>query len=257
MARRTRLLLLRITAGFFAFVFWLPSLALVDLVVGLLPAEAETSSAAGNLGYGVVGAVLIAPALASQVRRPERKIAPLQQIALVAGVLACAALASGEPVGVAGAGVVLVPLTILLALHPSRRSVLRRPRRPSVPLLALALTAAVPALVYTWSMSSNGRADLPPEDSFALVPSLWSAAAAMALGTIVVGMLAAFRPPGWPLSASCVAAAALLFGIASNINPDVAASGGRAWGAAAIAWSITWIGAAALERAKGPRAAQG
>lgn len=236
------------TAGFFAFVFLVPSLALTDLVVGLLPTDDEMSSAAGNLGYGVVAVVLIAPALASLVRRPERKIAPLQQIALVAGALACAALASGEPVGVIGAGVVLVPLTVLLALDPSRRAVLGRPRRPSIPLLALALTAAVPTLVYTWRVSSNGRADLPPDDSFAFVPSLWSAAAAMALGTIVVATLAALRPPAWPVSAGCVAAAALLFGIASNINPDVAASGGRAWGAAAIAWSITWTAAAARER---------
>jgi peptidoglycan/LPS O-acetylase OafA/YrhL len=249
MDRAPRRLPLRIAAGFFAFVFWLPSLALTDLVLGLIPDSSASSSAAGNVAYGVIGAVLIAPALASQVRRPERKIAPLQQIALVALALACAALASGEPVGVAGAVVVLIPLLVLLALHPDRRDVLRRPRRPSVPLLALALAAAVPALVYAWEVTANGRADLPPEDSFAYVPSLWSAAAGMALGAILVAVLAALRPPGWPVSAGCVAVAALLFGIASNINPDIAASGGRGWGSAAIVWSLAWIAVAARERA--------
>lgn len=167
---------------------------------------------------------------------------------MVAVALACVALASGEPVGFAGAVVVLVPLVVLLALHPDRRDVFRRPRRPSVPLLALALAAAVPALVYVWEVASNGRADLPPEDSFAFVPSLWSAAAGMALGTILVAVLAALRLPGWPVSAGCVAVAALLFGIASNINPDIAASGGRGWGAAAIVWSVAWLAAAARER---------
>jgi len=230
-------------------VFWLPSLALTDLVLGLIPDSSASSSAAGNVAYGVIGAVLIAPALASQVRRPERKIAPLQQIALVTLALACAAVASGEPVGVAGAVVVLIPLVVLLALHPDRRDVLRRPRWPSVPLLALALAAVVPALVYVWEVASNGRADLPPEDSFAYVPSLWSAAAGMALGTILVAVLAALRPPGWPVSAGCVAVAALLFGIASNINPDIAASGGRGWGSAAIGWSLVWVAAVARERA--------
>lgn len=70
----------------------------------------------------------------------------------------------------------------------------------------------------------------------------------MALGTILVAVLAALRPPGWPVSAGCVAVAALLFGIASNINPDIAASGGRGWGAAAIVWSVAWLAAAARER---------
>jgi hypothetical protein len=246
--RTRRRLPLRIAAGFFAFVFWVPSLALTDLVLGLIPDSSVSSHAAGNLAYGVIGAVLIAPALASQVRRPHRKIAPLQQVALVAVALACSGPASGEPVGVAGAALVLIPLVVLLSLHPDRRDVLRRPRRPSVPLLALALAAAVPALVYAWEVTANGRADLPPEDSFAFVPSLWSAAAGMALGTILVALLAALRPPGWPVSAGCVAVAALLFGIASSINPDIAASGGRGWGAAAIVWSVAWLAAAARER---------
>jgi hypothetical protein len=231
-------------------VFWLPSLALTDLVIGLAPASSTSSHAAGNLAYGVIGAVLIAPALASQVRAPEWKIAPLQQIALVALALALAAFASGAYIGIAGAAVVLLPLVIVLALHPGRREVLRRPRRPSVPLLAVAIVAAVPALAYAWEMGANGRADLPPEDSFAYVPSLWSAAAAMAFATILVALLAALRPPGWRLSAWCVAVAAFLFGIGSIVNPDIAASGGRGWGAAAIVWSLAWLAAAAREGAR-------
>jgi 4-amino-4-deoxy-L-arabinose transferase-like glycosyltransferase len=192
--------------------------------------------------------VLIAPALASQVRRPERKIAPLQQVALVALALACAALASGEPVGIAGAVVVLVPLIVLLALHPERRALLRPPRRPSAPLLALVLAATVPALVYAWQVASNGRGDLPPEDSYAYVPSLWSATAGMALATILIALLAALRPSGWRISAGCAAVAAFLFGIASSINADVAASGGRLWGGAAIVWSVAWLATAAREK---------
>jgi len=121
---------LRISAGFFAFVFWLPSLAVGDLVIGLLPASSASSHAAGNLAYGVVGAVLIAPAFATLTRGPERKIAPLQQIALVVVALACAAVASDSAIGIAGAAVVLVPLLVVVALHPGRRDVLRRPRRP-------------------------------------------------------------------------------------------------------------------------------
>ncbi len=240
MARAPRRLPLRITAGFFAFVFWLPSLAVGDLVIGLIPASSESSHAAGNLAYGVIGAVLIAPAFATLTRRPERKIAPLQQIALVIVALACAAVASGSGIGIAGAAVVLVSLLVVVALHPERRDVLQRPRRASAPLLVAGVVAVVPALVYAWKTAANGRADLPPEDSYAYVPTVWSAATAMALATVLVALLTAIRSPGWQVSATCAGVAAFLFGIAAIINPHIAASGGRIWGAAAIAWSLAW-----------------
>jgi hypothetical protein len=247
---RWRLLALRIAAGLFAFVFWLPSLALTDLALGLIPAGSETAShRAGDLAYGIIGAVLVAPAFASQVRRPERKVAPLQQIALVALALAIAATLAGEYVGLAGAVVVLVPLALVAGLHPGQRDVFRPPRRTNVPLLVLALAAAVAALPYAWEMGANGRADLPPEDSFAYVPSLWSAAAGMAVATVLIALLAALRPRGWRVPAWCVAVAALLFGIGSLINPDIAASGGRAWGTAAIIWSVAWIATAVRDPA--------
>jgi len=251
---RARLRILAIVAGLFAFVFWLPSLALTDLVLGLLPAgsDAQSSHALGNVAYGLIGAVFVAPAFASQVRRPESKIAPLQQLAAVAIALACAALASGAHVGVVGAAIVLVPLSIVLALHPARREALRllRPRRRSRVLAVLALAAVVPALVYAWKMASNGRADLPPEDSYAYVPTVWSAATALAIATVLLAFTASLRSRGWQIPAACVAIAAFLFGTASIVNPEVPASGGRAWGAAAIAWSIAWAAAAIRERTR-------
>src|SRR5688572_30133561 len=47
---------------------------------------------------------------------------------------------------------------------------------------------------------------------------------------VLIALLAALRPRGWRVPAGCVAVAALLFGIGSLIDPDIAASGGRAWG---------------------------
>jgi hypothetical protein len=249
-ARGARLLGLRLSAAFFAFVFWVPSLALTDLVAALIPVHSEpkSSHAAGNLAYGIIGAVLVAPAFASQAHRPERKIAPLQQLALVILALGLAAVGSGAYMGIAGAAVVLVPLVIVLAVHPARGAVSRQRPRPSLPLVALALAALVPALAYAWKMAANGRANLPPEDSYAYVPTVWSGIVAMAFATISISFLAALRPRGWPIPAACVAVAAFLFGTASVINPDIPASGGRGWGATAILWSVAWSVAAILER---------
>jgi hypothetical protein len=137
----------------------------------------------------------------------------------------------------------------VLALHPGRRDALRLPRRPSAPLLVVALAAALPVLAYAWDMASNGRAELPPEDSYAYVPTVWSAAAAMALATVLVAWLAALRPSVWQVPATCAAGAAFLFGIASIINPDIAASGGRGWGAAAVVWSAAWLATTVRESA--------
>lgn len=46
---RSRLLAVRVAAGFLAFLFWLPSLAVGDLVTGLIPTESASSHATRNL----------------------------------------------------------------------------------------------------------------------------------------------------------------------------------------------------------------
>lgn len=234
----------RIAGGVFGFVFLLPSLALSDLVVGLLPADPPASSHAfGDVGYGIVGAVLVAPAFASQALRHPHAAAPLQQLAVVMVALGAAAVATGESVGLLGAAVISVPLLLVAALHPARREALRLPSRPSRPLLALAAVAGLPALAYAWAAAADGRAGAPPESSYAYIPSTWAAVTAVSLAVVVLGFLAALRPPGWRLTASSVGMAAFLFGIASLINPDVPASPGRWWGAVAVFWSLAWLAA--------------
>lgn len=247
---RRRLLAIRVAAGFFAFVFWLPSLAVADLVIGLIPADSASSHAVGNLAYGILGAILIAPAFASQLRRPEEQVAPLQQVVLVVLALACAAVIAAAPVGVAGAAVVLVPLLVLVALHPRRKEVFRRLPRPSVPLFGFALIVLGPLLVYVWKAASDGRADLPPEDSYAFVPTVWTAVTAMALATVFVALLSAFGTSGWFVSAMCAGVAVAVFGVGSVLNPEIPASGGRGWGAAAIAWSLAWAAMSLRERSR-------
>jgi hypothetical protein len=245
----------RFATALFAFVFCIPSLALLDLVVGLLPAgpESESPASMGDLAYGVIGVVLISPAFASQVRQPERKTGPLQQIALVTLALAMAAAASGAYIGVAAAAVLLIPLSVVVAVHPTPRGVFRQPPRPSKLLLVLAMSALAPTTIYAWAMAANGRAQLPPTDSFAYVPTFWSAVVAVAIATILVALHGALRFPGWTISAACVAVAGLLFGWASILNPGIPASGGRGWGSAAIIWTLAWISSALRERTTEPR----
>jgi hypothetical protein len=245
----------RFATAFFAFAFCIPSLALLDLVVGLLPAgpESELPAHMGDLAYGVIGVVLISPAFASQVRKPERKAGPLHQVALVILALAMAAAASGAYIGVAAAAVLLMPLAVVVALHPTPLRVFRQPPRPSTVLLVLAMIALAPTTFYAWAMAADGRAERPPEDSYASAPTFWSAVVAVAIATILVALHAALRFPGWTISAACVAVAGLLFGWASILNPGIPASGGRGWGSAAIIWTLIWVSSAVRERASEAR----
>jgi hypothetical protein len=224
--------------------FGVLSLALLDLVAPFVPAagDASTSTAMGDMAFGVIGVVLIAPAFASQLRRGVGPAA-MHQVAVVVVALAIAAVWSGEVIGVLGAMAVFLAWAVVCALHPDRSEVLRRPKQlfPSRRMLGLAVVVAMPAWWYASVLAARGRAELPPEDSFAFVPSLWSALVAMLVATSLLAALAASKESGWRVPAWSVAVAALLFGFASAAKPDVPASGGRGWGLAAIAWSGAWL----------------
>ena len=243
MAGRLRRYAFYIVSGTCALLFGVLSLAPLDLVFGFVPAggDPSTSNAMGGVAFGVIGVVLIAPAFASQLRRNVGPAA-MHQVAVVIVALAVASVWSGEMTGVLGAAAVLLAWLLVYALHPDRGALLRRPRRvsPSRPMLGLAAVMAAPAWWYASVLAARGRAELPPEDSYAFVPSLWSAVVTMLVATSLIAVLAASGERGWAVPAWCVTVAVLLFGLASVVNPDVPASGGRGWGLIAILWSVVW-----------------
>lgn len=234
-----------------ALAFGVLSLAPADLAGGLLPAGsgAATSTAMGDMAFGVTGIVLVAPGFASQVVR-RTVPAAMHQVAMVGVALAAASVWSGEVVGLAGAAAVLLAVGAVWTLHPDRDALLPRASEssPSRLMLGLALAVSVPAWWSSSVLAARGRADLPPEDSFAFVPSFWSALVALFLATSLLALLAGSRVAGWPVPAGCVAAAAFLFGVASIVNPEAPASGGRVWGVAVVAWSGAWVLAARVAR---------
>jgi hypothetical protein len=242
----------------FAFAFCVPSLALLDLVSGFLPAgdDATSSTAMSNVAFGVLGVVLISPAFARLVRNGPDVPVAMTQLAAVVLALIAASVWSGEAVGVSGALVVLVPLGIVWAMHPARWSPFRRDvwtvRGPWM------LGCAVVLLVSTWAyaglMAAHGRAAIPPENSFAFVPSHWAAMTAALVAMGRVALSAAAHGGGWTVSTVCVAVAVALFGLASVVNPEVPSSGGRVWGVAALAWAGLWLVAARRAPVRGTTA---
>jgi hypothetical protein len=235
----------RWAAGFFGFVFCVLSLALLDLVTGVLPAgdPSSSTSSMSNAAFGVLGLVLIGCAFANLVRRNSDATASLAQVAVVVLALIGGSLLAGAPIGVVGAAAVLVPLAVVWALHPDRRKPFRRDswRFGGLWMLGCALVLVVPAWVYAAVEAAHGRAGMPPENSFAFIPSHWSAMTAALLATGLVALVAVGRGGGWNVSAVSPAVAVLVFAVASVVNPDVPSSGGRVWGAAAFLWVGVWL----------------
>jgi hypothetical protein len=71
--------------------------------------------------------------------------------------------------------------------------------------------------------------------------------AAMAVGIVMVSLLAASRTRGWRIPAWSAGAAAIVFGLASVIFPGHPGAQGRGWGIVAVAGGVLFIGAAEWE----------
>jgi hypothetical protein len=127
----------------------------------------------------------------------------------------------------------------LVLLRPHRRELLRLHARPSAILLPLALTAAVPMVIYAvrqGNLSLNGYED------------------AVAIGLVLAAqtLFAALRPRGSRWLPRLVALAAAWIGVLAVTWPHDVASPGRAWGAALVGWALLFAGANELQARRDP-----
>ena len=245
MARITRTTCLKALALVLALASLTVNFGLIDLIDGFTGFVDQARNQVLDVGWGAVFGVILPLGLLAQLRRPERRIAGIQQTSLVAAALALAG-AAGESwwylllaAGVAGAS------AALLALHPARRTFLVRDRHPQPALLALAAAAAVPALVYAWRMSSAARRDLPPADAVSNGLHHWTVMAALALLAFLLVLLAALRTGGWRIAAISASIAAGAWSISCLLAPTGAAgSEGHGWAWAVLAWALATVAAA-------------
>jgi len=165
----------------------------IDLVDGFTGYIDQERNQVLDAGWGAVFGVVLPLGLLALLRRPERRIAGVQQTAVVGLALAVAG-AAGESwrylalaAGVAGVS------AVLLALHPERKTFGVPGRHPDRTMLVLAAVAAGPSLVYVWRMTSAQRRDLPPTDAVSNGLHHWTVMAALALLVLLLVLLAALR----------------------------------------------------------------
>lgn len=221
------------------------SFALAELVLMWLPGEtlssmfedvAEIVSHRSHfLSVGIV-AWTVVPAMLVQLRKPERRVAPML-------VLVAAALGGSVVYGLSGTAtewlqeelVLLVPVMLLALLHPRSRDLFRKPQW-SGRMLAAASLAAAPWIVYIFE---NGRRQLlnVAGDPHAEMEH-WATAALMAFLLVVSSFLGSSDHAGWRLPAWIAAAGTVIFGVHSLVFPGLASGLSSLWAGAAVLWGV-------------------
>ena len=251
MARSARTTWLKAVALVVALASLTINFGLIDLIDGYTGYIDQARNQVLDAGWGLIFGVILPLGLLAQLRRAQRRIAGIQQTAVVALALAMAGVA-GEAwryvavaAGVAGVGAVLV------ALHPARATFLARGQHLDVVMLALAAVAAVPSLGYASRMASAQRDDLPPADAVSNGLHHWSVMATLALLVPLLVLLSALRTMGWRIPAISAAIAAGGWAISCLLAPESAAgSEGHAWGWAVVGWAVVTFTASLWPRTR-------
>lgn len=127
----------------------------------------------------------------------------------------------------------------LLVLRPDRQQLRRLRAKPSAILLLIALTAAVPLIIYS---VRQGELATDPGGAAAAYDLT-------ALGVVFAAqaIFAAMRPERSLWLPRLVALAAAWIGLAAIIWPDDSGSFGRTWGAALVGWGLAFAAASEVE----------
>src|SRR6476659_10776983 len=124
MARSTRTTWLKAVALMVALASLTINFGLIDLMDGYTGYIDQARNQVLDAGWGLVFGVIVPLGLLAQLRRPERRIAGLQQTAVVALVLAVSGVAGAKWRYLGLAAVIAGLCAVLLALHPARRTFL-------------------------------------------------------------------------------------------------------------------------------------
>jgi hypothetical protein len=190
--------------------------------------------AVGLIGWAVVLSTLV------QLRKPARRVAPMMLLVGVAtGAMIVYGLSGtfGEWLLEEIASVVL-PLSLVVLLHPSRDRMLRKPEFDR-PLGVMAALATLPWLVYivdnAWSQFTNAAGDPHAEMEH------WGTAALLGILIVVGAFLGSSDHGGWRLTAWIAGGASVVFGLHSLVFPGLASALPTFWAGAAILWGIGFL----------------
>lgn len=236
---------------------------LMELVLMWLPAETVAEMFEEDVSEGTsfialhrahfmaIGVIAwaIVPSMLVQLRKPERRVAPMVLVVAIA-------LGATIVYGLSGTlnewlieeiAVVVVPVSLVVLLHPSRDRLFSKPSFDR-PLAGFAALAAAPWLVYivdnAWTQFTNAAGDTHAEMEH------WATAALMGIVVVVAAFLGSSDHPGRGLTAAIAAGGSVVFGAHSLVFPGLASSLPTFWAVLAILWGIGY-GAMFIRRSRG------
>ncbi len=198
--------------------------------------------AVGIVAWGVVLSMLV------QLRKPERRVAPMLLLAAVAlGATIVFGLSGTLSEWLIEEIAVVIPISLVVFLHPSRHQLFTRPDFDR-PLAAMAALATAPWLVY---IVDNARTQVTNTagDPHAEMEH-WAIAALMGITLSVAAFLGSSDHTGWRLTGWIAAGGSAIFGVHSLVFPGLASALPAAWAVAAILWGIAY-GTMIIRRARG------
>ncbi|MEX0834107.1 MAG: hypothetical protein WD276_09605 [Actinomycetota bacterium] len=228
--------------------------ALPSLIFGWFEGGERQIHRVHDIAWGITGGLIISVGFLAQLRRPERKVAAMQQVVLgvIAYFLAAILASDYDSEVLLGTLIFVAACAIAIRLHPAQGELFRHDEGYSRVMLAVALVAAVPYFVFALRMASYQRLGLPSDPHVEL--HHWSGMAAMALSLILVALLASVRTRGWWIPAWCAGLGSVVYGLASVLfakypGTDVPYPGseGVIWGILAIVWGVAFFGATEWE----------
>jgi hypothetical protein len=225
--------------------------------------------------FGLAFALSLA-GLVALLRRPDRKIAQMYQVAIPLWLLAAAYFIVDRAFDAFVLFFVALP-ALLIWLHPGRAMLLKPPRRLNSALGPLALAAAIPLLVFAVQEFRTGldasrvapealesvdddasdeeidralREAKGSEEEFEVASHYghWSAMGGFALSIAALAGLGALGIPGSGLPAWSSGIAAMSYGTVSLVFPEDASAAQSVWAFLAIAWGVAFIVAWEVER---------
>lgn len=213
---------------------WLPGEAILSMF------EEEQSILIHRTHFLIVGILSWALLLATfvQLRKPERRVAPMIQLVIMAlGAGLVYALSGTVEEWLVEEGLVLLPILVLAVLHPSFRELVRRPSFDR-DMTALAGLATVPWAVY---IVVNARLQLinAAGDAHAEIEH-WATATLLGITVLACAYIGSTDHRGWRLSAWIAAGASLILGVHSLVFPGFASSLAPLWAGLAIAWGVAF-----------------
>ncbi len=240
---RLRRVAFTVWAALLVLLFGVAFFGLTSLAIGWFADLEGVAGPVTDIGYGALVGLILTVSLASQLRHPERRIAGLQQAALVVPSLAAGSLLANDSQNAEQLMLLVPALGVLWVLHPTRGALLRPPTRISPVLAAIALLGAIPLIAYAVGMGAAAQELAGPPHHIQRLS--WMASLAVAIE--LTALLAALRTPGWRIAAWSAASSLIVFGATSVLFPAHPAAVGSAWGWGAIVGGLVFATVSELE----------